>query len=128
MMIFPDLLLVGFKKKSFSKTVHLACNEFVMTNLLCLLPVHVRSPTSPLDLKFFTGLGTKSPRAFSVHASQKQKILLGDRVELGLMDFLTHNKTPHPWMLERFFLDLRLGFLITCLVRTAPLLLFMLGG
>jgi hypothetical protein len=58
--------------------------------------------------------------------ARSKKILLGDRVEVRLVDFLT-DKTPHPWVLERFFLDLRLGFLITCLVRTAPLLLFMLG-
>lgn len=55
----------------------------------------VRSPTSPLDLKFFTGLGTKSPRSSSLDASQNQKILLGDRVGLGLVDSLTDdNPTP----------------------------------
>ncbi|KAJ1284136.1 hypothetical protein BS78_03G181400 [Paspalum vaginatum] len=55
----------------------------------------VRSPTSPLDLKFFTGLGTKSPRSSSLDASQNQKILLGDRVGLGLVDSLTdENPTP----------------------------------
>ncbi|CAO2190881.1 unnamed protein product [Urochloa humidicola] len=55
----------------------------------------VRSPTSPLDLKFFTGLGTKSPRSSSVDACQNQKILLGDRVGLGLVDSLVdENPTP----------------------------------
>lgn len=55
----------------------------------------VRSPTSPLELKFFTGLGTKSPRSSSLDASQNQKILLGDRVGLGLVDSLTdENPTP----------------------------------
>ncbi|XP_062214183.1 FCS-Like Zinc finger 11-like isoform X1 [Phragmites australis] len=55
----------------------------------------VRSPTSPLDLKFFTGLGTKSPRSSSLDASQNQKILLGDRVGLGLVDSLSdENPTP----------------------------------
>ncbi|OEL36390.1 hypothetical protein BAE44_0002594 [Dichanthelium oligosanthes] len=56
----------------------------------------VRSPTSPLDLKFFTGLGgTKSPRSASLDASQNQKILLGDRVGLGLVDSLT-DESPTP--------------------------------
>ncbi|CAD6231069.1 unnamed protein product [Miscanthus lutarioriparius] len=55
----------------------------------------VRSPTSPLDLKFFTGLGNKSPRSSSVDASQNQKILLGDRVGLGLVDALT-DENPAP--------------------------------
>ncbi|CAL4955585.1 unnamed protein product [Urochloa decumbens] len=55
----------------------------------------VRSPTSPLDLKFFTGLGTKSPRSSSLDACQNQKILLGDRVGLGLVDSLVdENPTP----------------------------------
>ncbi|TKW15156.1 hypothetical protein SEVIR_5G218100v4 [Setaria viridis] len=55
----------------------------------------VRSPTSPLDLKFFTGLGTKSPRSSSLDACQNQKILLGDRVGLGLVDSLAdENPTP----------------------------------
>ncbi|CAO2176862.1 unnamed protein product [Urochloa humidicola] len=55
----------------------------------------VRSPTSPLDLKFFTGLGTKSPRSSSLDACQNQKILLGDRVGLGLVDYLVdENPTP----------------------------------
>ena len=98
-MSFPDLLLVAFKKKNFSKTVHLASSEFVMTNLLCLLPMHVRSPISHLDLKFFTGLGMKPPRASSVDANQNQKILLGDRVGLGLVDFLT-NENSTPWVVE----------------------------
>lgn len=56
----------------------------------------VRSPTSPLDLKFFTGLGNKSPgSSSSVDASQNQKILLGDRVGLGLVDSLTDDN-PAP--------------------------------
>lgn len=55
----------------------------------------VRSPTSPLDLKFFAGLGTKSPRSSSLDACQNQKILLGDRVGLGLVDSLAdENPTP----------------------------------
>ncbi|XP_062203842.1 FCS-Like Zinc finger 11 [Phragmites australis] len=62
----------------------------------CLIELDaVRSPTSPLDLKFFTGLGAKSPRSFSLDASQNQKILLGDRVGLGLVDSLSdENPTP----------------------------------
>ncbi|KAL6615485.1 hypothetical protein ACP70R_037755 [Stipagrostis hirtigluma subsp. patula] len=62
----------------------------------CLIELDaVRSPTSPLDLKFFTGLGTKSPRSSSLDASQNQKILLGDRVGLGLVDCLSdENPTP----------------------------------
>ncbi|GJM94021.1 hypothetical protein PR202_ga10632 [Eleusine coracana subsp. coracana] len=56
----------------------------------CLIELDaVRSPTSPLDLKFFTGLGTKSPRSSSAEASQNQK------VGLGLVDSLTdENPTP----------------------------------
>uniref|UniRef100_A0A0A9CGA3 FLZ-type domain-containing protein n=1 Tax=Arundo donax TaxID=35708 RepID=A0A0A9CGA3_ARUDO len=62
----------------------------------CLIELDaVRSPTSPLDLKFFTSLGTKSPRSSSLDVSQNQKILLGDRVGLGLVDSLTdENPTP----------------------------------
>ncbi|KAG8051462.1 hypothetical protein GUJ93_ZPchr0001g30625 [Zizania palustris] len=61
----------------------------------CLIELDaVRSPTSPLDL-FFSGLGTKSPRSPFLDANQNQKILLGDRVGLGLVDSLTDdNSTP----------------------------------
>ncbi|KQK08550.1 protein MARD1 [Brachypodium distachyon] len=61
----------------------------------CLIELDaVRSPTSPLDL-LFTGLGTKSPRSSFLDASQNQKILLGDRVGLGLVDSLSdENPTP----------------------------------
>ena len=61
--------------------------------------MHVLSPPSHLDLKFFTGLGMKPPRASSVDANQNQKILLGDRVGLGLVDFLT-NENSTPWVVE----------------------------
>lgn len=56
----------------------------------CLIELDaVRSPTSPLDLKFFTGHGTKSPRSSSVDGSQGQK------VGLGLVDSLNdENPTP----------------------------------
>jgi hypothetical protein len=56
----------------------------------CLIELDVvRSPTSPLDLKFFTGLGTKSSRSSSVDGSQSQK------VGLGLVDSLSdENRTP----------------------------------
>ncbi|KAL5220320.1 hypothetical protein ABZP36_025033 [Zizania latifolia] len=60
----------------------------------CLIELDaVRSPTSPLDLKFFSGLGTKSPRSSSLDANQNQKILLGDRVGLGLVDSLTDDNS-----------------------------------
>ncbi|TVU34359.1 hypothetical protein EJB05_16191 [Eragrostis curvula] len=56
----------------------------------CLIELDaVRSPTSPLDLKFFTCLGTRSPRSSSVDANQNQK------VGLGLVDSLSdENPTP----------------------------------
>jgi hypothetical protein len=55
----------------------------------CLIELDaVRSPTSPLDLKFFTGLGTKSPRSSS-DGSQSQK------VGLGLVDSLS-DESPTP--------------------------------
>lgn len=65
----------------------------------CLIELDaVRSPTSPLDLKLFTGLATRSPRSSFLDASaasQNQKILLGDRVGLGLVDSLSdENPTP----------------------------------
>ncbi|XP_047055705.1 FCS-Like Zinc finger 8 [Lolium rigidum] len=65
----------------------------------CLIELDaVRSPTSPLDLKLFTGLATKSPRSSFLDAgaaSQNQKILLGDRVGLGLVDSLS-DENPSP--------------------------------
>ena len=65
----------------------------------CLIELDaVCSPTSPLDLKLFTGLAAKSPRSSFLDAgaaSQNQKILLGDRVGLGLVDSLSdENPTP----------------------------------
>ncbi|XP_006644331.1 FCS-Like Zinc finger 11-like isoform X2 [Oryza brachyantha] len=63
----------------------------------CLIEMDsVRSPTSPLDLKFFPGLGTKSPRSSFLDANQNQKILLGDRVGLGLVDSLTADDSSTP--------------------------------
>uniref|UniRef100_A0A0D9V2H4 FLZ-type domain-containing protein n=1 Tax=Leersia perrieri TaxID=77586 RepID=A0A0D9V2H4_9ORYZ len=60
----------------------------------CLIELDaVRSPTSPLDLKLFSGLGTKSPRSSFLDANQNQKILLGDRVGLGLVDSLTDDSS-----------------------------------
>ncbi|KAF0930045.1 hypothetical protein E2562_027213 [Oryza meyeriana var. granulata] len=60
----------------------------------CLIELDaVRSPTSPLDLKFFPGLGTRSPRSSFLDANQNQKILLGDRVGLGLVDSLTDDSS-----------------------------------
>lgn len=50
----------------------------------CLIELDaVRSPTSPLDLIFFPGLGAKSPRSS----------FLGDRVGLGLVDSLTDDSS-----------------------------------
>jgi hypothetical protein len=55
----------------------------------CLIELDaVRSPTSPLDLKFFRGLATKSPRSSS-DGSQSQK------VGLGLVDSLS-DESPTP--------------------------------
>ncbi|KAF7029700.1 hypothetical protein CFC21_041383 [Triticum aestivum] len=66
----------------------------------CLIELDaVRSPTSPLDLKLFTGLATRSPRSSFLDAgaaSQNQKILLGDRVGLGLVDSLSDENNPTP--------------------------------
>ncbi|KAI4963678.1 hypothetical protein ZWY2020_011216, partial [Hordeum vulgare] len=66
----------------------------------CLIELDaVRSPTSPLDLKLFTNLSTKSPRSSFLDAgaaSQNQKILLRDRVGLGLVDSLTDENNPTP--------------------------------
>jgi hypothetical protein len=60
----------------------------------CLIELDaVRSPTSPLDLKLFTGLATKSPRSSFLDAgaaSQNQK------VGLGLVDSLSDEKNPTP--------------------------------